>query len=228
MITLRTAAIALLFLSCVPELSAQGPENAPIGQPAREIESPVSVDYDSLQDVRVDRIEQRIDRRIWQMEETQEGASYRIDSLEGMLDAMFRHIQRLERDNEVREKEIVRLTSEISRQEEAASLYRERYRRLFWWSTSLTLLLLMAGFVFLLVFSIHTRQLLTKKIRGIMEGTDMALITLKKKQKKFSEKLLARVKADNRALRSRIKSQRKAVRRTARKEVRAELKSSRR
>lgn len=222
MIALRTAAIGSLFLSCIP------------GLPAQVRDDTVPAGYDSLQDARVNRMEQRIDRRIYRMEENQEDASFRIDSLERMLEALVRQIQQLEKENEVQDEALDgltaglgRLTGEVGRQEEAARLYRAKYRRLLGWSTGGILLLLSAGFVFLLVFSIRTRQLLKTKIRGVMEGTDTALNRIKRKQKKFREKLLARVEADHRALRSRIRAQRKAVRRTARKEVRAELRSAR-
>jgi DNA repair exonuclease SbcCD ATPase subunit len=143
----------LTCLSCGFSLTGQQPEDS------------LTVDYDSLQDVRVDRLEWWFSRSMEQLDRARSESDREIDSLRGVLQGV-RHLNReLGLQNSQQFAQIEELEETANRQQQAFTAYRGRLHTTLWVTGSILLALLFASFLFLLLRSERTRHLLAK-LRG--------------------------------------------------------------
>lgn len=177
----------------------------------------MEINYDSIQDVRTNQLERRVDRRLDQIEGEQEETVESLDSMGLILEDLLNHLNHLEQDRQLQSERLSLLKDEIEHSRESSQEYRKGLQRILWIAGSVMLILLVASFLVLLLFSIKNRSLMDR---------------LNWNQKRFSSKLKSQKKEFKNALQSQKKELRKesrirkrSVRKMTRKELRRRLKS---
>jgi len=177
----------------------------------------MEINYDSIQDVRTNQLERRVDRRMDQLEGEQMDNGESLDSMGLILEDLLNHMEHLERDKQFQSEQLSLLQDEIEHSQEASRQYRKGLQRVLWIVGSVILILLSTSFLVLLLFSLKTRSLMDR---------------LKWKQKRLGSELKAQKKEVRRAMRSQkmeirkgARVKKKSVRKITRKEIQKKLAS---
>ena len=177
----------------------------------------MEINYDSIQDLRTNQLERRVERRLDQIEGEQVEAVESLDSLGLILEDLLNHLEHLDQDRLLQSERLSLLQDEIEHSRESSLEYRKGLQRILWIVGSVMLILLVASFLVLLLFSLKNRSLLDR---------------LNWRQKRFSSELKKQKKELQSALRSQKKEFRKesiirkrSIRKRTRKELQRRLKS---
>ena len=116
----------------------------------------MEINYDSIQDVRTNQLERRVDRRLDQIEGEQVEAVESLDSMGLILEDLLNHLEHLEQDRQLQSERLSLLQDEIEHSRESSQEYRKGLQRILWIVGSVLLILLVASFLVLLLFSLKT------------------------------------------------------------------------
>lgn len=146
--------ILLLFLAGTGILSS----------PLRAQSSPDSLRtrYDSLQDVRSSRFEHSVRRQFNRVDESQVTLQEMIDSVRLVMEEVLVRLDRMEDQQQSLSQTITRNQEAFSGWRESSMVYRQRLHRWLWMTGSAMFILIVSVFLFLLIFSLRTRNLLEK------------------------------------------------------------------
>ena len=163
-----------------------------------------TIDLDSIQDARMDRMEWQTGRQVNRLNEGQARQDAALDSADQVLDALREKVSRLDRDRESQSEQLRQLEEELARTSEASRMYQEKLRNAVWISGTFLLLLLIASFLVLFVYGLKTRHLMER---------------FRDKLKRLGRELRGELKSQKKTLRSEIKSVNKATRRKSMKAI---------
>ena len=225
----------ILLLPAAPLLQGQHTgEDAVLSESPTPVESAAHSDFaarsdsganhvDSLQDVRIDELERRWSRRVQQLDQAQRQAGRRVDSLTTLLNGLRIRNLELERTSRSQAERMDDLNAEARKQQDRFEEYRSRLHSRLWAAGSILLALLITAFLFVLLRSERTRQLLFRLKTEFKRHRKEQRRELKRQ----NEQQRQEIKKVRREQRRRIKQQRKEQRRelsTYRKKQRKELK----
>jgi len=177
----------------------------------------MEINYDSIQDVRINQLERRLDRRMDQIEGEQVEAVESLDSMGLILEDLLNHLEHLEQDRQMQSERLSLIQDEIEHSRKSSQEYRKSLHRILWIAGSVILILLVASFLVLLLFSLKTRSLTER---------------LKWNQKRFGDELKTlniriqrEMQLQKKALKKESRIRKKSVRKTTRIELQKKLKS---
>lgn len=176
----------------------------------------VRLDYDSIQDARMDRMDWRTDRRFERIEGDQDLLGGSVDTMGIILDSFRHHLERLDVEKQSQSEKLLLLGEELEATRESSRIYQEKLKVTLWISGMIILVLLSASFLVLLLYGLKTRQLLDrfrwkqKQIRKDLSG-----------QIETQEELFLRaLSVQDQKLRAELRTQKSAVKKAARKMAR--------
>lgn len=166
----------------------------------------LTTSYDSLQDLRVNRFERRIERQLEEMEIRSMESNHVRDSLASVIEDLKTKSGQLERQHRRLDAQLQAMQENAERFSEESVQYRMNLERTLWIAGTIMLGLIAASFIFLLLFTLRTRWLLDR----LKERVNRMRRNLKVQRKK---------------LRRDPRIQKKAIRRITRSEVQSRVKS---
>lgn len=175
--------------------------------------------YDSLQDLRMERLQRQYLNRIRSLESEQERALTEMDSLTGLLRGLNAKVRQLGKIEKEQGDSISRLRKELNLAMDTAHQYRQGLNRFLWVSGTLILMLIFATFVFFLLRSGHTRRMI-EKLRVRQQKLRMKLRSLKGEVTRNRKDVRSRFKQERLDLEDKLKKQRKSILKSIRKRIR--------
>ena len=168
--------------------------------------------YDSLQDARVERLEWNTGKQLRQLQGIQDQAVASIDSLERFITGLQHQLISLEEDNQLMSERLSLLMGELESTRASTFRYRKQLHQTLWISGSVLLFLILASFIYLLLYEVNTRQLL-ERYRLKQKRVRQQLSSEVKSQEK---QLLDALSQQYREVKQELKAQRKKVRKAVR------------
>jgi hypothetical protein len=176
----------------------------------------VIVNYDSIQDARMDRMD------------------WRTDSLGGVTDELENRLEKAEEQSVLQRERLKLLEKEIEDARRSSREYQARLRRFLWVSGTVIIFLLGLTFLILLMFGMKTRQLLERfkrnqqKVREELSGEISNQETvLMSAISAHDQRVKDDLKLESRKLRRRIKSEKKATEKDTRKLIKKRMRKLR-
>lgn len=161
--------------------------------------------YDSIQDLQVRRLEQRVGRQLEEARQRYEVSVRRADSITERLEGISEGMDRLEKEHRSLVEQVTILKEKLQNATDESAGYRSALHRTLWITGIAGTLLVATALVALFLFALKTRNLLAR---------------VRERQGKFRRNL--------RKLRKEIPSPRSMEKRTLRKVVRRELRRKKR
>jgi len=177
----------------------------PISIWAQQPGDSAEVNIDSIQDLRVNRLERRLDQRINRMEGSLHEEMNTIDSLYILLEDLQQHLRYLELEKQEQLERLSLLQEDVEHTNASALEYRSGLHRILWISGSILFILLLSSFLYLLLYTHKTRMLLERlnwKLKRIRSRFRTLRKDLKSGQKEFHSDL----KSKQKILRSELES----------------------
>jgi len=101
-------------------------------------------------------------RQLRQLEGIQDQAWASIDSIERLVTGLQHQLISQEEDNQLLSERLTMLMGELESTRESTFRYRKQLHQTLWISGSVLLFLILAGFIYLLLYEVNTRQLLER------------------------------------------------------------------
>lgn len=187
----------------------------------------VLISVDSIQDLRIEGLERRFSYRVQQLDQALVQAGRKMDSLSDLLNRLRIRNLELEQVSRSQAGRLDDLRTEARQQQERLEEYRSRFHTWLWVAGSILLGILVAAFLFLLLRSERTRQLMVRlktefKIHRKEQRRD-----LKRHQKQQRQEIKKIRKEQRRRNKQQLKEQRResiAFRKKQRKELKDQSK----
>ena len=195
----------------------------PIEGWSREGVDSVQVNYDSIQDARIDRMEWRNGRRFRIMGEEQEKQQGKVDSIKGAVSDLEIRLQELEEESLFQKEQLEILEKELDETRRISGEYRRRLQHFLWVSGIVILLLLGLTVLILLMFGMKTRQLLERFKRNQQQVSEELSGEISNRE----AVLMAAISAHDQRVKNDLKLQRRELRQKMKAETKAAEKDTR-
>jgi hypothetical protein len=175
---------------------------------------------DSLQDARMDRMERldnRTEKHLYQLDGEQLLQDQTIDSLATELDRVREELKLLAMDREHQAEQLEILGEELEQTIETSRINHSRLRNSLWISGTVAFLLLLASFLILFVYGHNTRQLLGRLRKRQNRLRKMVTQDMERQEEVFMDAL----SSQHIRIRTEMKQQRKELKAEIRKQKKA-------
>lgn len=122
----------------------------------------VTTAYDSLQDLRVNRVERQMNRQLEEMEMWFSESKRISDSLASAIGQLNEKTGQLERTYRKLDAQLQSVREGTERQSEESTRYREKLERTLWIAGTILVVLVITSLLFLLLYTLKTRGMLER------------------------------------------------------------------
>jgi hypothetical protein len=184
------------------------------------------VNYDSIQDQRMDRMEWRNGHRFRIIGEEQEKQQGKLDTIGSAVGDIEIQLEELERESLIQKERMEFLEKELDKASRSSGEYRRKLNHFLWVSGTVILLLVGMTFLILLLYGMKTRQLLERAKKDQKQVKNELSEEISNQEAIFMAALSARdqkaneeLKLMGRDLRRRMKTEKKAAEKNTRKRI---------